>query len=229
MSEFSERDSTNHPGCDSEGESYVASSYGSEVQDSRKRPHPPQIQGNAWILCCRITIIELHADSDWEAADPEGDGDNEGKFSKINILLERLLGSQFETLFEKMHRNVEYFVVFCNLINLLDFGTDTNDAVNVKVEIRGFLQLQKPIEVTALKKLLSPFAPDLFGCWERCVGGMFGHAGYTECLRLEITLFKLHYTGEFGNNNNGKLQVKAKRLATQVFLESCTFAMLCGI
>jgi hypothetical protein len=64
MSDFSEIDSMNHPGCDSEGERSVASSFGSEVQDSRKRPRPPQIQGNAWILCCKITIIELHADSD---------------------------------------------------------------------------------------------------------------------------------------------------------------------
>ena len=93
----------------------------------------------------------------------------------------------------------------------------------MKVEIRGFLQLQKPTKLTALQKLLSPFAPALSGCWERCVGGLFGHAGYTECLRPESTWFKLHHTGAFGNNNSGKLQAKARRLANQVFLGSSAF------
>ncbi len=71
-----------------------------------------------------MTIIELHADSDWKAAGLEGNGENAGIISKINTrlhtTLQRLLGSQFETLFEKMHRNVKYFVIFCNRINLLD-------------------------------------------------------------------------------------------------------------
>ncbi len=155
MSDFSKSDSTNHPGCDSEGERFVASSYGSKVQDSRKSPRPPQVQGNAWSVCCKITIIVLHANSDWTAAGPEGDGENEGKISKINTRLQRLLRPQFDNLFEKMHRNVKYFVVFCNLINLLDFRPDPNDAVNVKVKIRGFLQLRKPTKVTALHNLLS--------------------------------------------------------------------------
>ena len=113
-----------------------------------------------------------------------------------------------------------YCVVFCNLINILDVGAVCSDAVKIKIEIRGFLQLRKATAVTALQKLLSPFAPALSGCWERCVGGLFGHAGYTECLRPESTWFKLHHTGEFGNNNDGKHQAKARRLANQVFLET---------
>ena len=227
MSDFSESDSTNHAGCDSDGEDSVASSYGSEGQDSRKRPRPPQIQGYAWILSCYITVDD---DSDWTAAGPEGNDENEDKVTKINAYLQRLLGAQFESLFGKMHGNVKYFVIFCNLVNILDFGADTNDVkVNlVKVEIRGFLQLQKPTKLTALQKLLSPFAPALSGCWERCVGGLFGHAGHTECLRPESTWFKLHHTGEFGNNNDGKLQAKARRLAIQVFLGSGALAMSCG-
>jgi hypothetical protein len=145
MSDFSESDSTNHSDCHSDGECLVASSYVSEVhevQDSRKRPRPPQVQGNSWILCCKMTIIELHADSDWKAAGPEGDGENEGIISKINTRQQRLLGYQFETLFGKMYRKVKSFVVFCNLISLFDFETNTNDAVNVEVEIRDLLQLQ---------------------------------------------------------------------------------------
>ncbi len=75
----------------------MASSNGSEVPDSRKRP--PQIQGYAWILRCKITVDELHADSNWTGAGPEGDDENEDKMSKINTHLQLLLGAQFETFF----------------------------------------------------------------------------------------------------------------------------------
>ncbi len=64
-----------------------------------------------------------------------------------------------------------YFVAFCNLINFLDVSADSNDAVKIEIETRGFLQLRKPRAVMALQKLLSPFAPALSGCWERCIGG----------------------------------------------------------
>jgi hypothetical protein len=70
--------------------------------------------------------------------------------------LQALLGAQFETLLRKMHGNFKYFVIFCNLVNILDFGADTNVTVKVKVEIRDFLQLRKLTKVTALQKLLSP-------------------------------------------------------------------------
>jgi hypothetical protein len=121
-----------------------------------------------------------------------------------------------------------YFVVFCNLINILDVGADSSISAKTKIEIWGFLQLRKLRAVTALQKMLSPFDPVLSGCRERCVGGLFGHAGYTECLRPESTWFKLHHTGEIGNNDDGKHRAKARRLANQVFLESGAFAMLCG-
>jgi hypothetical protein len=235
MSASSESDSSNRHGCDSDGELSVASSYGSAVQDCRKRPRHPQIIANSWVLLGQITMDQLHADSDSMAAGPEGDAENEDRITKINTRLQGLFGAQFEILFGKLHGNVLYFVVFCNLINILDvggLGAVCSDAVKIKIEIRGFLQLRKPTAVTALQKLLSPFAPALSGCWERCVGGLFGHAGYTECLRPESTWFKLHHTGEFGNNNSAKHQAKnlakARRLANQVFLGSGAFAMLCG-
>ena len=76
MSASSESDSSNRHGCDSEsisdGELSVASSYGSEVQDCRKRPRQPQIIGNSWVLHGQITMDQLHADSDPMAAGPEG-------------------------------------------------------------------------------------------------------------------------------------------------------------
>ncbi len=54
MSASSESDSSNCPGCDSDGEFLVASSYGSEVQDCRKSKYQPQIQTSAWVLRCQI-------------------------------------------------------------------------------------------------------------------------------------------------------------------------------
>jgi hypothetical protein len=68
------------------------------------------------------------------------------------------------------------------LVNILDVGTGSNDAAEIKIEIKGFLRLRKARAVTQLQVLLVPFAPALSGYWERCVGGLFGHDDYTECL-----------------------------------------------
>ena len=90
MSNSSESDSTNSPGCDSDGEDSVASSYGSEVPDCRKRQRPPQIQGHAWVLRGQITMDQLHADSDSIAAGPEGNVENEDRITNINTRMQGL-------------------------------------------------------------------------------------------------------------------------------------------
>jgi hypothetical protein len=87
MSASSESDSSNLPGCDSDGEFSVASSYGSEVQDCRKSKHQPQIQGGAWVLRCQITMNQLHSNSDSMAAGLQGDAENEDRITKINTSL----------------------------------------------------------------------------------------------------------------------------------------------
>jgi hypothetical protein len=166
MSGSSESDSSNRPGCDSDGELSVASLYGSEVRDCRKRPRQAQIQGNSWVLLAQIIMDQLHADSDSMAAGPEGDVEKEDIITKINTRLQGLFGAQFEKLFGKLHGNVTHLVVFCNLINIWDVVADSNDAVRIKIETQGFLQLRKPRAVMVLQKLLSLFAPALSGCWE---------------------------------------------------------------
>ncbi len=98
----------------------VASSYGSEVQDCRNRKHQPQIQGGAWVLRCQITMDQLHSNSDSMAAGLKGYVENEDRITKINTRLQGLFGAQFEILIGKLHGNVMYLVVFCNLINILD-------------------------------------------------------------------------------------------------------------
>ncbi len=112
MSASSESDSSNRPGCDSDGEFSVAG--------LQKVQHQPQIQGGAWVLRCLITMDQLHSDSDSMAAGLEGDVENEDRITKINTHLQGLFGVQFEILIGKLHGNVMYFVVFCNLINILD-------------------------------------------------------------------------------------------------------------
>ena len=166
MSDCSENDSSSHLGYDSDGELSVPSTCGSEVRESpgqldcRKRPR--QILGTSWVLRAQIT-----ADSDWLTAGSEGDVENEEKTAKINAHLQNLFGAQFQILFGKLYEIVSYFVVFCNLINILDVGTGSNDAAEIKIEIKGFLQLKKPRAVTQLQDLLKPFAPALSGYWER--------------------------------------------------------------
>jgi hypothetical protein len=61
---------------------------------------------------------QLHADSDSMTAGPEGDVENEDRFTKVNTRLQGLFGAQVEILFGKLHGNVMYFVIFCNLINI---------------------------------------------------------------------------------------------------------------
>ena len=108
MSASSESDSSNRPGCDSDGAFSVASSYGTKVQDCRKRLRQAQIIGSAWVLHAQSIMDQLHADSDSMAADPEGDVDNEDKITKINTRLQGLFGAQFEILFGKLLGNIMY-------------------------------------------------------------------------------------------------------------------------
>jgi hypothetical protein len=47
---------------------------------------------------------------------------------------------------------VKYFVVFCNLSNILDVGEDSDDAVKIQIEILCFMQLCKSKAATVLQK-----------------------------------------------------------------------------
>ncbi len=135
MSETSENDSSSHLSCGSDVEFSVPSSCGSEVQESpaqqesqecRKCPRQLQIQGNSWALVAQITVDQLHADSDWLMVGSEGDVENEERTAKINAHIQSLFGDQFQILFGKLREIVSYFVIFCNLINILDVGTDSD-------------------------------------------------------------------------------------------------------
>ncbi len=128
MSESTEIDLSNHPGCDSDGEFSVPSSYGSEVQESqqdcRKRPRQLQIQGNSWVLRAQITVDQLHADSDWLTVGSEGDVENEEKTAKINAHgsppAESILVPSFKFYLENFVKS--FCILFSATINISDVG-----------------------------------------------------------------------------------------------------------
>jgi hypothetical protein len=101
------------------------------VQDCRTRPRQPQFIGSAWVLRSQITIDQPHANSNWMAAGPESHDENQDIITKINTRLQGRFAAQIEILFGKLIRNFMYFVIFCNLVNILDIGADSNDAVKI--------------------------------------------------------------------------------------------------
>jgi hypothetical protein len=216
-------------GCNLNSESSVASSYGIEAQECRKRPRQTQIQGSSWVVRGQITIKQLHAipiQIGWRWARRAM-----LKITKINTRLQNIFGAQFEILFGKLIENVMYFVVFCNLINILDSGADSNDAVKINIEFRGFLQVRKPRAVTALQKLLSPFAPDLSGYWERCVGGLFGNHfkpgernfKLPPCRAASSPWMPIQSRGEIGSSNKGRAANKSPQPAVIASLDVLSF------
>ncbi len=85
MSDSSERDASNHIGCESDGEGSVATSYGTEVPNGWKCSFQLQIIGTAWVWSGHIFIDTLHAYSEMAAT---WDGNVEGNFSKITSQLQ---------------------------------------------------------------------------------------------------------------------------------------------
>ena len=83
----------------------------------------------------------------------DGDADYDSEIQNTKFQTQAALGPKFENLFQKMLTHVKYFVFFCNLVNILHAGPA---ATQVKIQIQGFLQLEKNTALTALNKLLRP-------------------------------------------------------------------------
>ncbi len=137
LSASSESDSSNRPGCDSDGEFSVASSYGS---DCSKRKHQPQIQGSAWVLRFQITMDQLHSYSD-SMAGPEGDVENEDRITKISTRLQGLFGAQFEILIGKLHGNLMYlwFSATRSTVWIKNFPAVRNDSSDCACKFAVFV------------------------------------------------------------------------------------------
>jgi hypothetical protein len=140
MSGSSENDSSHRSGGESDCEGSAASSHESKLPDTRKPHRNEQIQGKAWILRGEITTTLLHNDS----AFMDCDNDEEAKVKNTKSQTEAAIGVTFEILFGKKHPDVKYVIFFCNLVNILHAGP-TAAATKIKIQIRGFLQLEKTL------------------------------------------------------------------------------------
>jgi hypothetical protein len=204
MSESSGSDLSHYPGNDSDAEGSLASSHASEMHDtleSRKRTRPPkQILGKAWVFHGLITADAalLHAESD---------DNEEGPFPGLKSLLLAHWTSVCPHLEARIKKLILHLTFFCNLTSLLACSLDENDPSKVQIRIRAFLQSKKTA-VTALVKLLPQSRGFISGSWQRCEGGLSGHALYEECVQTKtagdndwMPLLKI---GEFLENNNAR-------------------------
>ena len=182
--------------------SSLASSLASHLQGRPKRQRPTQIVGKAWVLDGEITINQLLSDS------------FDAKVQNTKSQLQATLGAKFETLFQKMCSEVSYFVIFCNLFNILH---DAPAETKVKIPIRGFLQLGKSKAKTGLDKLLSPTLSDfLAGQWDRCQGGLCGNIEYENCMRDKSSWLAIQSTGIYRETNHGKYAKRRAKAAAAV-------------
>jgi hypothetical protein len=133
MSDSSEGDESRvfYENSDGEGSetSSLVSSLASHLQGRPKRQRPAQIVGKAWVLHGEITINQSLSDS------------LDAKVQNTKSQLQATLGAKFENLFEKMCSEVSYFVIFCNLFNILH---DVPAETKVKIPIRGSFNWENP-------------------------------------------------------------------------------------
>jgi hypothetical protein len=182
MSESSGSDFSHHRGNDSDNEGSVPSSHASDMPDtllgSKKRARPPtQIVGKAWVFFGLIT-------ADAALLHVESDDNEEGPFPRLKSLLLAHWTSIHPKLEDRIKTLILHLAFFCNLTSLLACSRDENDASKVQIRIRVFLR-SKYTAVTALAKLLPPSHGLLSGSWQRCEGGLSGHAVYEECVQTK--------------------------------------------
>jgi hypothetical protein len=211
MSDSNENDSSHRSGGESDCEGSAASSHESELPDTRTPRRNEQIQGRVWILRGEITTTLLHNDSASMDCD---DDDEEAKIQNIKSQTAAALGATFEILFGGIHPHVKYFVLFCNLVNILHAGPAAA-ATEIKIQIRGFLQMGKNTMATALEKLFKCCRVSAFlsGKWERCEGGLYGNKEYEDCRAENSPWLPIQTRGEFGLSNKGRAANKSPQTA----------------
>ena len=114
----------------------------------------------------------------------ESDDNEEGPFPRLKSLLLAHWTSIHPKLEDRIKTLILHLAFFCNLTSLLACSRDENDASKVQIRIRVFLR-SKYTAVTALVKLLPPSCGFLSGSWQRCEGGLSGHALYEECVQTK--------------------------------------------
>ena len=210
MSSSSENDSSHRSGGASDCEGSAASSHESELPDTPTPRRNEQNRGRVWILRGEITTDLLHNDS----ASMDCDDDQDAKVQNTKSQTEAALGATFENLFGQKHRDVKFFVFFCNLVNILHAGPAAA-ATKIKIQIRGFLQLGQVTALTALDKLFDCCRVSAFlsGKWERCDGGLYGNEEYETCRAEKSPWMPIQTRGELGLSNKGRAANKSPQTA----------------
>ena len=131
--------------------------------------------------------------------------DEEAKIQNIKSQTAAALGATFEFLFGGILPHVKYFVLFCNLVHILHAGPAAA-ATEIKIQIRGFLQMGKNTMASALVKLFDCCRVSAFlsGKWERCVGGLYGNQEYENCRAEKSPWLPIQSRGAFGLSNKGR-------------------------
>jgi hypothetical protein len=160
------------------------------------RPHKSakyKIEGNVWVLRGEITKHLLHNDVSIDC-----NGDDDAKVQNKNS----------QAAFGANNSAGKYFVSFCNLVNILHAGPAA--ATKVKIQIRGFLRLEKVTALTVLENLLLYLVCICFSSRkvDRCQGDLFGNNEYEleGCRREPETSQRLliQITGDLGSSNNSR-------------------------
>ena len=215
MSVSSKSDSSHRSGGESDCEGSAASSHeseASELPDTPKQRRNKQNQGMAWILRGEITTTLLHLDS--ASMDCDDADDEEAKIQNIKSQTAAALGATFEFLFGVLHPRVKYFVLFCNLVHILHAGPAAA-ATEIKIQIRGFLQMGKNTFASTLEKLFKccRVSALLSGKWERCDGGLYGNKEYEDCRAENSPWLPIQTRGELGLSNKGRAATKSPQTA----------------
>jgi hypothetical protein len=200
----------------SDGEGSAASSLASHdfyLQGTPKRLRPTQqMRGKTWVFRGEVTTNMLHNDSDHDTEEDE----ETPLFRTIKSQLQAALGAKFENMFGKLFNSVSYFVLFCNLVNILDVGPA---ATKINIKIRGFLQMGNTTAKTALDKLLSPTLLHLIqGKWKRC-DALSGNQEYAHCLHTNSSWLPIQSTGVYRESNKAKC-AKQRQMTTSPVISS---------
>ena len=183
-------------------------------QGRPKRTRQTQIRGKTWVFRGEINTNMQQYDSDHDNIDTVVNEETP-LFRSIKSQLHAALGSKFEIMFGNLFSSVSYFVIFCNLINILDVGPA---ATKVKIQIRGFLQMGNTKAKTALDKLLSPSLSQLLqGEWERCDGALSGNQEYADCLHTNSPWLPIQSTGVYRESNQAKCAKRRQLTTAPVF------------
>jgi hypothetical protein len=170
MSGSSENDSSHRSGGESDCEGSAASSHEFELSDPRKSRRNEQIQGKAWILRGEITTPLLRNDS----ASMDCDAD------KIQNPRQRLLsGQKLKFCLETSIQTLSTLSFSATLSTSCMLGLQQQPK-KIKIQIRGFLELEKNTVASTLEKLLMrcPVSAFLSGKWDLCKGGLYGNKEY---------------------------------------------------